>query len=73
MNFHEVVLMMKFNLKDVVIMLEMLIIAVMFFFGLMVTTRQPRRIKQTVAKILTGALYAEFAVILFYVAFAIQL
>lgn len=73
MNFHEVVLMMKFNPKDVVIMLQILITAVMFFFGLMVTTRQPKKIKQTVAKILMGTLFAEFAVILFYVAFAIQL
>jgi len=72
MSFHEVVYMLKFNLKDVVIMLELIVITVMYFFGLMTTTRQPRQIKQTVAKIMNGALYAEFAVILFYVFFAIN-
>lgn len=71
--FHEVVYMLKFNLKDVVIMLEMIVIAVMYFFGLMTTTRQPKRIKRTVAKIMNGTLYAEFAVILFYVFFAINI
>ena len=73
MSFHEVVYMLKFNLKDVVIMLEMIVITVMYFFGLMTTIRQPKRIKRTVAKIMNGALYAEFAVILFYVFFAINI
>lgn len=73
MSFNEVVYMMKFNLKDVMIMLELLLIAVMYFFGLMSTTRQPKRIKATIAKILTGTMFAEFALILLYVAFAIQL
>lgn len=73
MSFQNVVLMMKFNLKDIVIMLEMLVIAVMYFSGTVLTVRRRNREKRAVAKILNGSIYAEFAIVLFWVIFAIQI
>ena len=73
MNINDVIVMMKFNLKDVVIMLEMLIITVLYFSGSMLTVQQSRGVKRTAYKVMNGALYTELAVVLLWVAFAIQL
>ena len=69
----DFVLAMRFNLKDLVIMLELLIVAVMFMTGNVVTFRQPAGVKRTARKVLKGAMLAEFAAVLLWVFAAIQL
>ena len=73
MSLHEVVIKMTVNIKDIVIMLEMMVIAVMYLTGSMLTIQQTRGVKRVAGKVMTGALYAELAIAMLWVAFAVQI
>lgn len=63
----EAIVMLKFNLKDVVILLQMVIIAVIYFPGAMLTMRQTRTVKQIAGRIMNGAIFAELATVLLWI------
>lgn len=64
---HEAIILMKFNLKDVVILLQLIIIAVIYFTGTMLTTRQTRTVKGIAKNVMNGAIISELATVLLWV------
>lgn len=73
MLFREFCIGFLISPKDLVIMLEMLIIMVMFPTGSMMTFRQTIGVKRTARKVMKGAMLAEFVTVLIWVCFAIQI
>lgn len=67
MSIHELIIMMRLNLKDIVIILQISIITVLYFSGAPLTTRQPRVVKEVAAKLMNGAIFAELATVLLWI------
>lgn len=69
---HEVIVMMKFNFKDAVILMQMIIISVIYFPGAMLTVRQTNAVKQIAGRVMNGAILAELATVLLWIFCTLQ-